>query len=270
MNNQQNSKLNLHNTIASRIKQRLIDLDMQQKDIIDALGVPKSTVSEWVKKNEKRTPNTEYLIELAKCLNCSVDYLVGTTDAPTPLINDKQKTLRLVCDYTGLKENTIDFFSFNNSLKDKGQMPLFNKIFIDFIEYLICDFDAGVSMALLYELLFKDVEKFKVAVADFSAKMNSTKFSDPKEKARFYNKNVKNIDELKTSIYANKHQLIDLYTRALNEFVSLNCECPMDSIDQTINELYSITHQETALKEISTLANTKIKHIEINKGDKNE
>lgn len=102
MNNQQNSKLNLHNTIASRIKQRLVDLDLQQKDIIDALGVPKSTVSEWVKKNEKRTPNTEYLIELAKCLNCSVDYLVGTTDVAT-----SDKDLQFICDYTGLDEKSI-------------------------------------------------------------------------------------------------------------------------------------------------------------------
>lgn len=108
MNNQQNSKLNLHNTIASRIKQRLIDLDMQQKDIIDALGVPKSTVSEWVKKNEKRTPNTEYLIELAKCLNCSVDYLLGITKAPIPLINEDQQTLRISCDYTNLSELSIN------------------------------------------------------------------------------------------------------------------------------------------------------------------
>lgn len=103
MNNQQNSKLNLHNTIASRIKQRLIDLDMQQKDIIDALGVPKSTVSEWVKKNEKRTPNTEYLIELSECLKCSVDYLVGKTGVAT---NDKD--LQYICDYTGLSEQSIE------------------------------------------------------------------------------------------------------------------------------------------------------------------
>lgn len=113
MNNQQNSKLNLHNTIASRIKQRLIDLDMQQKDIIDALGVPKSTVSEWVKKNEKRTPNTEYLIELSRCLKCSVDYLVGITEASTPLRSEEQQILRLVCDYTGLDEQSIRILNTN-------------------------------------------------------------------------------------------------------------------------------------------------------------
>lgn len=152
MNNQQNSKLNLHNTIASRIKQRLIDLDLQQKDIIDALGVPKSTVSEWVKKNEKRTPNTEYLIELSKCLKCSVDYLVGITEASTPLRSEEQQILRLLCDYTGLTEFSIKTLN-ESSLKPYSTL-------CSFIDFLLIYFSKNNQVIIELNELHYNYENY--------------------------------------------------------------------------------------------------------------
>lgn len=254
MNNQQNSKLNLHNTIASRIKQRLIDLDMQQKDIIDALEVPKSTVSEWVKKNEKRTPNTEYLIELAKYLNCSVDYLVGITDAPTPLINEEQKTLRLVCDYTGFNENTIKKLNEIYSLYKKAKKFKLNEytpqilspsIINSTLDWVIANSDNLHN--LLTSCIFANgyVENFNIDSIDINDYFEIYKYNNE-------------FNKLLINIYAINFMLQQSFIEYLKK------EYNIDYLESKINEI------EDQLSVYQRKAYTTLKKMEKPKGDKNE
>lgn len=54
-----------------------------QRQLAEAVGVSTGNVTDW--KSGKGRPNPEKLVEIADYLNCSVHYLLGKTDDPTPI-----------------------------------------------------------------------------------------------------------------------------------------------------------------------------------------
>ncbi len=67
-------------------KKRMGELNLspkQKKDICCRLGVTLSAVNDWINPSGIY-PSTKKLIALAEYLNCSLDYLVGLSDIPTP------------------------------------------------------------------------------------------------------------------------------------------------------------------------------------------
>jgi putative transcriptional regulator len=65
--------LELSELLKSRIKIRLAELDMQQTELADKLGVTKQTMNGWVKGRVKPPLETAFMI--AKRLDCKVDDL---------------------------------------------------------------------------------------------------------------------------------------------------------------------------------------------------
>lgn len=61
-----------------RIKDLREDLDLSQEDIAKILHCSQVAYSYY--ENGKRDIPTSVLIELAKILNCSIDYLLGVSD----------------------------------------------------------------------------------------------------------------------------------------------------------------------------------------------
>lgn len=59
--------------LKSRIKVRLAELNVQQTDLAEKLGVTKQTINGWVKGRVK--PPLETAFQIAKKLNCKVDDL---------------------------------------------------------------------------------------------------------------------------------------------------------------------------------------------------
>ena len=53
----------------------------KQKELTDYLGISKNAFTNW--KSGNNTSYIKYLPQIAEFLNCSVDYLLGRTDAPT-------------------------------------------------------------------------------------------------------------------------------------------------------------------------------------------
>ena len=84
-------------TIGQRINEALAIRDVKQKDLAKFLEVTDNTISYFV--SGKRTPNTEQIIEIAKFLDVSADYLLGLS---TNMTTDAE--LQAVCEYTGLSE----------------------------------------------------------------------------------------------------------------------------------------------------------------------
>ncbi len=66
--------------IKDRIKTRMNDLEIRAVDITRATGANKSTVSAWV--SGTREPSAQYLIKLAECLKCGVDWLIFGVEKP--------------------------------------------------------------------------------------------------------------------------------------------------------------------------------------------
>lgn len=58
-----------------RVKKELNEQGKLQKDLCDHLNVKKSTLSEWL--NGKNEPSMKYIVEIARFLDVSTDYLLG-------------------------------------------------------------------------------------------------------------------------------------------------------------------------------------------------
>lgn len=86
--------------IGTRIYTALETANIKQKELANELNVTDNTVSYWC--NGIRVPNTEQIIQIAKFLNVSTDYLLGLTKNPT---TDKDDSF--ITDCLGLDEKSI-------------------------------------------------------------------------------------------------------------------------------------------------------------------
>ena len=69
--------------IGKRIKELRSEIDITQNKLADILGVTQDSISLW--ETEKRIPDTQYVITLAKFFDVTTDYLLGLTDDFTSL-----------------------------------------------------------------------------------------------------------------------------------------------------------------------------------------
>lgn len=87
--------------IGTRINSALALSGKLQKDLAAVLGVTDNTVSYYV--GGKRSPSTEQLIEIAKYLGVTSDYLLGLSDTPSPDIEDQA-----ICKKLGIDGETLE------------------------------------------------------------------------------------------------------------------------------------------------------------------
>lgn len=69
--------------LGNRIKERREKKGLLQKDIANFVGVSQQAVARWEKGETE--PDSATLVKLAELLECSVDYLLGRTNVPTPI-----------------------------------------------------------------------------------------------------------------------------------------------------------------------------------------
>lgn len=62
------------NDVLKRIEILRIERDLSAKQIIDSIGIDKSTYSTW--KSKDRTPDANNLVKIARFFNVSTDYLL--------------------------------------------------------------------------------------------------------------------------------------------------------------------------------------------------
>ncbi len=83
-----------------------------QSDLLEVLGYKKHQQVSYIENgNESRNLSLSQLKSLAKHFNVSSDYLLGLTEAPTPLKTEEQRALRAAQDYTGLSEAALNKIS---------------------------------------------------------------------------------------------------------------------------------------------------------------
>lgn len=87
--------------IGKRLNEVLAQKGIMQKELAEHIEVTANTVSYYL--SGERCPDIEKLVEIAKYLNVTTDYLLGISDIKSP-----DTELRAVCDYTGLSENSIE------------------------------------------------------------------------------------------------------------------------------------------------------------------
>lgn len=137
----------INNVLMERINTLLTTRNVRQKDLADAVGVMKNTVSYWV--HGQRTPNSKQLVGIAKFFNVSIDYLLGLAEEPTT-----DKDLSFVCEYTGLNQNAILILRML-SMADKSKIHLLNRIIESEYNEVFSTESATSSFAELKEVLAK-------------------------------------------------------------------------------------------------------------------
>lgn len=90
----------MENIIGQRINTTLAARDINQKELAKQIGVKDNVVSYWC--SGTRIPNTMQIVQIAKILNVSADYLLGLSDVAT-----NNADLKAVCHYTGLNERSV-------------------------------------------------------------------------------------------------------------------------------------------------------------------
>ena len=62
----------------TKIKEFMKNKNFNITQFAEFINVPTRTVSGWIANN--RLPRIDYLCQIAECMNCSLDYLVGRED----------------------------------------------------------------------------------------------------------------------------------------------------------------------------------------------
>ena len=63
---------------SERLKELRTEKGLSQRDLARATGISQNAIAFW--ENEKRVPNANAVITLAKYFNVSTDYLLGLED----------------------------------------------------------------------------------------------------------------------------------------------------------------------------------------------
>lgn len=136
----------MNNNIGDRINAALALKHIKQKELAKELGVKDNVVSYWCSGN--RTPNTQQIIQIAKTLNVSTDYLLGLSNVATADIEIKS-----ICDYTGLDEKAV------NALKERKDRIVRKNYYSDFDNYLFYT-DNEELLFFYLNLMNEAVNKF--------------------------------------------------------------------------------------------------------------
>lgn len=64
--------------IGNIIRELRREMDCTQNRLADLLGVTQDSISLW--ENDRRIPDTQYIVEMARFFDVSTDYLLGLTD----------------------------------------------------------------------------------------------------------------------------------------------------------------------------------------------
>lgn len=101
---------------ATRFRELLKERNFTQKYVAEQTRSKGQTISQYF--NGEVLPNAEKLLEIAKCLAVSADYLLGISDSKFPDINDRK-----IQELLGLSERTIKILKTETMLSTKyGQV----------------------------------------------------------------------------------------------------------------------------------------------------
>lgn len=64
--------------IGSIIRELRREMDCTQNKLADLLGVTQDSISLW--ENDRRIPDTQYIVQMARFFDVSTDYMLGLTD----------------------------------------------------------------------------------------------------------------------------------------------------------------------------------------------
>lgn len=173
-----------------------------------SFSISKPTLSDIINDVDKGY-SYKYFEVFAKYFNVSTDYLLGLSDAPTPLKTDEGKTIRAASDFTGFRSTYIELI---NKLKNADQ-----SIIIELTEIL-------TEELVFNNKLVNDLSDCKKMLPQFFLSK--------------IDENIKNIESYETL----KELLVDAESE-INEYIA-HTTIIKNCISKTIDEYFNIGDAE--------------------------
>lgn len=192
---------------------------MTREQIADKVQCDTSSITKYY--NGDRYPKTDVIIKLAKLFNVSTDYLLGVTDVATT-----DKDLKFVCDYTGLKEETIKLLSFEQN-EHKNNLSSYNAFDETLHSIIVLYFEK------LYELFY-----------DFQHSLSCLR-QNSEHYTNFVTSEIQNFQKLADVVNKNDGKNINA-NKAFQEYsdsIKTNLYGERYEITLSLKEIYSILFQ---------------------------
>ena len=235
----------MENIIGQRINTALAARDIKQKELAKQIGVKDNVVSYWC--SGTRLPNTTQIVQIAKILNVSSDYLLGLSGVAT---NDTD--LKAVCSYTGLSENIIKFLSENKdpSYSEYSGVIEFLECFINEINhyspYTVIEFIDLKELTTIYiNDLCEEIEEVKKLQCEF---INEQTIYGDMDDCEVH------VTESKTRINGLKYILNKIVSEILDKYSISGVDCTLNDVEQRekhfhiefnkLKEMYESNEQE--------------------------
>lgn len=190
-----------------------------QDDLAALLKQKRQVISYY--ENGTRTPSVSQLMTIAKEYNTTIDYLLDLTDTQT-----KDEDLRFVCEYTGLNEQTINFFAAN---KSNCNDPYFLDEMFEFFELFVARVSQKPTISVELTNLRENTTIYDDLLADFTFNVNEEIAKDTANGVKIeeaiknavldkYGIEKENLEAVKESIDASKYKASKFFNSLIDEF----------------------------------------------------
>ncbi len=125
---------NIKKNIGRRINKVLAEKGIMQKQLANRIGVTDNTISYYL--SGKRCPDIEKLIEIARCLGVSTDYLLGISSVSTT-----DTDIKTICESTGLSEESANILMWCKQLADTEYTDTINFIIESELDTVLGDYE---------------------------------------------------------------------------------------------------------------------------------
>lgn len=241
--------------IGTILNELLAEKGILQKELAEHIGVTPNTVSYYLSGD--RCPDIDKIIEIAKYLNVSTDYLLGITD-----VKSTDTELQSVCNYTGLSENAIQtiktYYNLTKQFAEETIVILDSnfdkktfsnpKIVFEIFNFFISNssFWEAISAAANYKVSLsdwvKDVSKFiredLTLLIDKSKDADSFSVKDLTESELFslFNKISDLIHYQQRLVNCNIFESVEFFKKSIEEFTE-ELKAKQDSEKSILNSV---------------------------------
>ena len=238
-----------------KLNDLLAQKGIMQKTLAEHIGVTDNTISYYL--SGKRCPDIDKLIEIAKFLNISTDYLLGLQKEPT-----LDEDIKKICDYTGLSGTAVSRIRmFHDDVKEKADYRVVldvdgaNSLIyspdlsFDILNQLLCNphFYSTISAAADYKI---SLSKWICECSEFLhtfCESSEFEISNPSI-------NLDNLTTVEIDIFLDTaHRLLGEKLRLIHSDLFQTTECFKDSIRSVMENDYNKSKE---VKELLTLIQT--------------
>ncbi len=244
---------------STKLRDLIEEKGITKQKLSEEIGVSRQAISQYC--DGSTVPNADKFLKIAEFFDVSLDYLVGKTESRTPVDSVEGELVRVICDYTGLEEDTVDFLA-------ESKVDCLSDIYNDFLNFFIANTNEELTLSLInlrelstvHNLLLSE---FHYMVAE---KFNSVTLGEALKEvesnpdfSELFGKVVhldKKIEDLQVNIDGQKFKISKIFNNLIDEFALSNIESSSECDIHTSNTslIYAIEDIHKSFLELKKYA----------------